>query len=166
MRWKIPIGVLSVIALLIPAPSAVAQTGSRLDEATCQEVVYTDIRELFTIDVDTASDIEVRMLVGRIDSVARAELLVDLHAAAQSVLTGDDPGELREFLRTTWRIAWAIDLRITVGRVHSDPDSGPIVRAAANDVLRNGETLDDFLTFLNHGLYVARALDACEQQAA
>ncbi|WP_460407518.1 hypothetical protein, partial [Actinophytocola sediminis] len=69
MRWKIPTGALLVLALLIPASSASAQTGSaRLAETTCQAVVYTDVRELFVIDVDTASDLEIRMLANRIDS--------------------------------------------------------------------------------------------------
>jgi hypothetical protein len=50
MRWKIPACVLLVLALVIPASPAVAQTGSStLDETTCLAVEYTDIRELFVI---------------------------------------------------------------------------------------------------------------------
>lgn len=65
MRWKVPAGVLMALALLIPAAPAVAQTDlPGLNEA-CQTVerkVYKDIRELVTIDLDTATNVEVRVL--------------------------------------------------------------------------------------------------------
>jgi hypothetical protein len=166
MRWKISASVLLVLALLIPASTAVAQTGStRLDETTCQAVVYTDIRGLFVIDLDTASDLEIRMLANRISSVAGAESLTGLYGAVQELLRNGSPDEIRAFLREGWRTHWTMDLRVTVLRTLGDPDAGANVRAAAQEALDDG-SIDTFLTYLNHGLYVARALDACESQPA
>ncbi|MBB4908762.1 ALF repeat-containing protein [Actinophytocola algeriensis] len=160
MRWKIPASVLLVLALLIPASTAVAQTGSsRLDETTCQAVVYTDIRELFVVDLDTASDLEIRMLANRISSVAGAESLTGLYEAVQELLRNGSPDEIRAFLQEGWQTHWTIDLRVTVLRTMGDPAAGANVRAAAQEALDDG-TIDTFLTYLNHGLYVARALDA------
>ncbi|MFI7674303.1 hypothetical protein [Actinophytocola sp. NPDC049390] len=160
MRWKIPAGVLLVLALLIPATSAAAQAeSSRLDETTCQEVVYTDIREFFVIDVGTASDLEIRVLANQISAVARAESLTGLFEAVQDVLRFGTPDEIRAFLQGAWEIAWTIDLRGEVLRTKGDPNAGVNVQAAAQEALNNG-SVDAFLTYLNHGLYVARALDA------
>lgn len=63
MRWKIPAGIVLALALLIPAaPAAAHDASSGLDATTCQAVVYADVRELVTIDLDTASDTEVPYL--------------------------------------------------------------------------------------------------------
>lgn len=165
MRWKIPACVLLVLALLIPASPAVAQTGSStLDETTCQAVTYTDVRELFVIDVDTASDLEIRGLANQISSVARAESLTLLFDAVQDLLRSGTPEEIREFLRGDWQYRWTTDLRIWVNRTLADPAAGVHVQAAAQEVLDDG-SVDIMLTYLNHGLYVARALDACESQS-
>ncbi len=76
MRWKISAGLLLALAILVPAASAAAQTGSpRVIKASCQTIVYADIREMVTIDLDTASDIDVRVLANQILTVARAESL-------------------------------------------------------------------------------------------
>jgi len=159
MRWKIPACLLLVLALVIPASPAVAQPGSGTAETTCQAVEYTDVRELFVIDVDTASDLEIRVLANQISSVARAESLTLLYGAVQERLRFGTPEEIREFLRADWRIHWTMDLRGTVLRVKGDPAAGANVRAAAQAALNDG-SVDAFLTFLNHGLYVARAQDA------
>ena len=160
MRWKIPACVLLVLALLVPATSAVAQTGSAAPaETTCQAVEYTDVREFFVIDVETASNLEIRMLANQISAVARAESLFDLYASVQRQLRSGTPDEIRDYLRGTWRVAWTIDLRGWVNRVLGNPASGAHVRAAAQAALDDG-SVDAFLNFLNHGLYVARALDA------
>jgi hypothetical protein len=70
MRWKIPAGLLLALAVLIPAAPAVAQTGPA--ETSRQTIVYADIRELVTINLDTASDTDVRVLANQILAVARA----------------------------------------------------------------------------------------------
>jgi hypothetical protein len=67
--------------------------------------------------------------------------------------TADD---LRTFLQTQLHNAWTTDLRIAVARTL--PNAGTNVRAAANQTLDHGTT-DTYLTYLNDGLYVARALD-------
>ncbi len=160
MRWKIPAGVLLVLALLIPMSSAVAQAeSSGLDETSCQEVVYTDIRELFAIDVSTASDVEIRVLANQISAVAEDESLTGLFGAVQNVLTVGSPDEIRAFLQGPWLTAWTMDLRGEVLRTKGDPNAGVHVQAAAQEALDDG-SVDTFLTYLNHGLYVARALDA------
>jgi hypothetical protein len=51
-----------------------------------------------------------------------------------------------------------------VNRTLADPSAGAHVEAAAQVALDDG-SIDTSLTFLNHGLYVARALDACESQS-
>ncbi|MGC4815812.1 ALF repeat-containing protein, partial [Micromonospora sp. DT228] len=68
--------------------------------------------------------------------------------------TADD---LRAFLKTGLRVSWTTDLRIAANRTM--PKGGENVRAAAQVALDNG-TIDALLTYLNHGLYIARALDA------
>jgi Short repeats of unknown function len=166
MRWKILASLFLVLALLIPASSAAAQTrSSRLEKAACQASMYTDIRELFVVDVDTASDLEIRVLVNRISAVAEAESLIELRGAAQQKLRFGSPDELRSFLRELWRVAWVIDLRSEVLRAMGDPNAGANVQATAQEALFDG-SIETLLTYLNHGLYVARALDACESQPA
>jgi hypothetical protein len=157
MGWKIPAGILLALALLIPASSAVAQTGSPgLNATTCQTVkLYTDIRELVTIDLDTASNIDIRVLANQILAAAKADSLATLPGRLQTQLDGT-ADDLRAFLKTNLQTVWTIDLRIAVNRTISG--AGPNVQAAAQEVLDNG-SVDAFLDYLNGGLYVARALD-------
>lgn len=162
MRGKLSAGVLMALAFLIPAAPAVAQTAPPGLNESCQTVerkVYKDIRELMTIDLDTATDVEVRMLAGRILSVANAESLPVLPQAIQEKLDGT-PDDLRKFLKTDVQNAWTTDLRVEVVRTLTG--AGPHVKAAAQKALDDG-TIDAFLAFLNDGLYAARALDCAAQ---
>ncbi|MFG1842832.1 ALF repeat-containing protein [Micromonospora sp. NPDC049175] len=157
MRLKIAAGVLLALAFLAPATSAVAQTRSTvLTETSCQATVYTDIRELVTVDLDTASDTEVRVLANQIMAAAVRDSLTTLPGRIQAGLDGT-ADDLRAFLKTGLRISWTTDLRIAANRTM--PNAGDNVRAAAQVALDNG-TIDALLTYLNHGLYIARALDA------
>ncbi|BCB76742.1 hypothetical protein GCM10022251_49920 [Phytohabitans flavus] len=162
MRWNIPAGVLMALAFLIPAAPAAAQTEpSGLDEA-CQTVerkVYKDIRELVTIDLDTATDVQVRVLANQILAAANADSLPILPRVIQERLDGT-ADDLRAFLKADVQKAWATDLRITVVRTLTG--AGPNVKAAAQKVLDDG-TIDAFLAYLNNGLYDARALDCASQ---
>ncbi|MEU7750300.1 ALF repeat-containing protein [Micromonospora sp. NPDC049101] len=157
MRLKIAAGILLALALLAPATSAVAQTRSLgAAEASCQAIVYTDIRELVTIDLDTASDTEVRVLANQIMAAAVRDSLTTLPGRIQAGLDGT-AGDLRAFLKAGLWVSWTTDLRIAANRTM--PKGGENVRAAAQVALDNG-TIDALLTYLNHGLYIARALDA------
>jgi predicted small secreted protein len=145
------------LALLIPAVPAVAQTGSAgLNETTCQTVVYADIRELVTIDLDTASNTEVRVLANQILAAATADSLTILPGRLQARLDGT-ADDLRAFLKTNLPGVWSTDLRIAVNRTM--PGAGANVQAAAQKALDDG-TIDAFLAYLNDGLYVARAFDS------
>jgi hypothetical protein len=156
MRWKIPAGVLLALALLIPAAPAVAQTGSpKQAQTSCQTIGYADIRQLVVIDLDAASDTDVRVLANQIQAVAVAESLTTLPGKMQARLDGA-PADLRAFLKTTLRTVWSTDLRIAVNRTMTN--AGSNVRAAAQQALDAG-TVDALLGYLNDGLYVARAQD-------
>ena len=157
MRGKVPAGVTLALALLIPAAPAVAETGAlRPETASCQEVmVYTDIRALVTIDLDTASNDDIQVLAARILNAANANSLTGLSGAVKKHLAGT-PDELRAFLKTTLQKPWSTDLRIAISRTLTN--AGPHVQTAAREALNNG-TIDAYLTYLNHGLYIARALD-------
>jgi LPXTG-motif cell wall-anchored protein len=160
MRGKLSAGVVIALALLIPATPALAQTApSGLNQA-CQPVerkVYKDIRELVTIDLDTATDVQVRILANQILYVADAESLPVLPPALQKQLDGT-PDDLRAFLKSGLQNAWTTDLRISA--VRTLVDAGPHVTAAAQKALDDG-SIDALLAYLNDGLYAARALD-CE----
>ncbi|WP_030438742.1 ALF repeat-containing protein [Actinoplanes subtropicus] len=171
MRAKLPPGVLIALALLvpavflIPAAPAMAQTGPPGLNESCQPVerkVYKDIRELMTIDLDTATDVQVRMEADRILYVANQESLPVLPGTLQGKLDGT-PDDLRAFLKTGLLGAWTTDLRVTVVRTLTG--AGPHVKAAAQKALDNGG-IDAFLAFLNDGLYAARALDCASQPPA
>ena len=165
MRWKISAGVLMALAFVIPAAPAVAQTGPlRLDNAcqTTERTVFKDIRELITIDLDTATDVEVRVLAVQILSVATAESLPVLPPAMQQRLDGT-ADDLRAFLKADWQNAWSTDLRISVGRTLTG--AGANVQAAAQKTLGAG-TIEAYLAYLNDGLYAARALDCASQPTA
>src|SRR4051812_14373561 len=101
MRWKLSAGVLMALAFLIPAAPAAAQTAPPVLNQACQPVerkVFKDIRELVTIDLDTATDVEVRILAGQILTEANAESLPTLPGALQARLDGT-PDDLRTFLK-------------------------------------------------------------------
>ncbi|WFE31574.1 LPXTG cell wall anchor domain-containing protein [Micromonospora sp. WMMD975] len=158
MRWKIPAGVLMALALLIPAAPALAQTGHPGLDAACQTVerkVYKDIRDLITIDLDTASNTELRVLTAQILTEANAESLPVLPDAIQKALKGSED-ELRTFLKTGVHSAWSVALRVTVVRTLTD--AGPNVQAATQKVL-DAPSIDAYLVYLNYGLYIARELD-------
>jgi LPXTG-motif cell wall-anchored protein len=158
MRGKLSAGVVIALALLIPATPALAQTApSGLNQA-CQPVerkVYKDIRELVTIDLDTATDVQVRILANQILFVATAESLPVLPPALQKQLDGT-PDDLRAFLKSGVLTAWRTDLRISA--VRTLVDAGPHVTVAAQKALDDG-SIDALLAYLNDGLYAARALD-------
>ncbi len=158
MRGKLTAGVAIALALLIPAAPALAQTApSGLNQA-CQPVerkVYKDIRELITIDLDTATDVQVRILANQILFVATAESLPVLPPALQKQLDGT-PDDLRAFLKSGVLTAWRTDLRVSA--VRTLVDAGPHVAVAAQKALDDG-SIDALLAYLNDGLYAARALD-------
>jgi LPXTG-motif cell wall-anchored protein len=158
MRWKMSAGVLVALALLIPAAPAMAQTEKPGLNQTCQtgeRKLYKDIRKLLTIDLDTATDTDVRVLAGQILTVANDESLPVLPDAIQDRLDGT-PEDLRAFLKDGVLSAWLTDLRISVTRTLVD--AGTNVSAAAQKVLDDGD-IDTFLVYLNEDLYAVRALD-------
>jgi len=158
MRWKIPAGVLVALAFLIPAAPAVAQTERPGLNEACQTVerkMYKDIRELFTINLDTATNVEIRVLTAQILAAANANSLTILSDAIQERLDGT-ADDLRAFLKSNVQNAWSVNLRITVVRTLTD--AGTNVKAAAQKVLDDG-SIDAYLAYLNSGLYDARALD-------
>lgn len=161
MRWNIPAGVLMALAFLIPAAPAAAQAEPGLNEA-CQTVerkVYKDIRELVTIDLDTATDVEVRVLAARILTAANADSLPVLPDLIEERLIGT-ADDLRAFLKKDLQNVWSTDLRIMVVRTLTG--AGANVKAAAQKVL-DGGSIDDYLAYLNDGLYAARELDCASQ---
>ncbi|WP_433129884.1 ALF repeat-containing protein [Micromonospora sp. CA-240977] len=176
MRWKIPAGALVALAFLVPAAPAVAQAQSPGLNAACQTVerkVYKDLRELVTIDLDTATDQEMRALVVVLRDETLEEKLPVLPAILQQRVRGGTPNELRGYLKTLvgqdgngapdFQKVWATDLRVTVNQTMAG--GGPNVKAAAQKAL-DAETLDAYLAYLNDGLYAARALDCASQPTA
>jgi LPXTG-motif cell wall-anchored protein len=162
MRWKLSAGVLMALVFLIPAAPAVAQAEPPVLDEACQTVerkVYKDIRELVTIDLNTATDVQVRILADQILAVAKAESLPDLPPALQERLDGT-ADDLRTFLKAYLQNVWATGLRISVVRTLTG--AGPHVKAAAQKVLDDGG-IDAFLAYLNDDLYAARALDCASQ---
>ncbi|BEL10280.1 hypothetical protein Q0Z83_084710 [Actinoplanes sichuanensis] len=164
MRQKISAGVVLTLALLIPAAPAVAQAAAPGLDASCQTVerkLYTDIRTRITIDLDTATDTEVRVLANQLLSVAKTESLGVLAEAIQQKLDlVDKPAEVREFLKSSVQNAWKVSLRIAVGQTMTKTDSN--VNVAATKALDDGG-IDATLAYLNEGLYAARELD-CKAQ--
>ncbi|MDG4828284.1 ALF repeat-containing protein [Solwaraspora sp. WMMD1047] len=161
MRWKIPAGILMALAFVVPAAPAAAQPESPGYDESCQIVerkVYQDVRELLTLDLDTADDAEVEALAQQLLAMAEADALPVLSRELQE--RSDSVADLREFLRSDVRAAWTADLRITVTRTLTD--AGTNVRAAADEALRAG-TIDAYLAYLNDGLYAARELDCATQ---
>ncbi|MFE9205044.1 ALF repeat-containing protein [Micromonospora sp. NPDC007230] len=164
MRWKLPAGVLMALAFLVPAAPAMAQTEPPVLNEACQTVerkVYKDIRELLTIDLDTATNVEVRVLANQILAAAKADSLPVLPDAIQERLDGT-ADDLRAFLKADVQNAWSTALRVTVVRTLTG--AGANVKAAAQKALDEG-TVDAYLAYLNNGLYAARALDCASQPA-
>jgi LPXTG-motif cell wall-anchored protein len=162
MRRKISAGVLMALVLLIPAAPAAAQAETPGLDAACQTVerkLYKDLRELITIDLDTATDAEIEDVANQILAAAKAESLPVLPPALQERLEGT-ADDLRAFLKKGMQSAWTVALRISVGRTMTD--AGAHVQAAAQTVLDKG-TIDAYLAYLNEGLYAARALDCASQ---
>ncbi|MGV9763565.1 LPXTG cell wall anchor domain-containing protein [Micromonospora tulbaghiae] len=128
-----------------------------LNEA-CQTVerkVYKDIRELVTIDLDAATDGQVRLLAYQILAAAEADSLPVLPGAIQERLNGSAE-DLRAFLKEDVQDIWATALRIKVGQTMTG--AGTNVREAAQKVL-DDPSVDAYLAYLNKGVYAARALD-------
>ncbi|MEU4470260.1 LPXTG cell wall anchor domain-containing protein [Micromonospora sp. NPDC023888] len=176
MRWKIPAGALVALAFLIPAAPAVAQAQSPGLNAACQTVerkVYKDFRELVTIDLDTATDPQMRSLVVVLLDEAIEEKLSVMPVVLQQRVRGGTPEELRDYLKTLvgqdghgapdLQERWVTDLRIVVGQTMTG--AGANVKAAAQKVL-DEEAVEAYLAYLNDGLYAARALDCASQPTA
>ncbi|MEO3770868.1 LPXTG cell wall anchor domain-containing protein [Micromonospora sp. B9E7] len=162
MRWKIPAGALIALAFLVPAAPAAAQLESPGLNETCQTVerkVYQDIRKLVTIDLDTASDQQLRVLTAQILHAADVDALPVLPDVIQERLKGT-PDELRAFLKSDVQKVWSTALRVTVVRTLTN--AGTNVEAAAQKVLNDAST-DVYLAYLNDGVYAARALDCASQ---
>jgi LPXTG-motif cell wall-anchored protein len=162
MRRGIPAGVLIALALLVPAAPAAAQAETPGLNAACQTVerkLYKDIRELVTIDLDTATDGEVQLVGNQIMAAVRTDELPVLLPAIQKHLDGTAE-DLRAFLKKGVYSARTADLRIAVGRTMTD--AGANVQAAAQKALNSG-TINASLAYLNEELYAARALDCASQ---
>jgi len=162
MRRKISAGVLMALVLLVPAAPAAAQAETPGLDAACQTVerkLFKDIRELVTIDLDTATDVEIQVVANQILAAAKADSLPVLPGAMQERLEGT-ADDLRAFLKKGMQTAWTTDLRISVVRTLTG--AGANVQAAAQKVLDNG-TIDASLAYLNEGLYAARELDCASQ---
>lgn len=165
MLRKTSAGVLMALAVLIPAAPAAARSEAPGLDASCQTVerkLFKDIRELLTIDLDTATDVEIRIVANRILAAANADSLPVLPRAMQEQMGGTEE-DLRAFLKKDVHSAWYLDLRISVVRTLTS--AGTNVRAAAQKVLDDA-TIDASLAYLNEGLYAARALDCASQPSA
>jgi LPXTG-motif cell wall-anchored protein len=150
------------LVLLIPAAPAAAQAETPGFDAACQTVerkLFKDIRELVTIDLETATDVEIQVVANQILAVAKAESLPVLPTAMEERL-GGTADDLRAFLKKGMQSAWTVALRISVGRTLNG--AGANVHAAAQKALDDG-TIDASLAYLNEGLYAARALDCASQ---
>lgn len=165
MRLKLAAGVLVALAFLIPAAPAAAQAQAPGLDPACQTVerkVYQDIRELITIDLDTATNTEIRVLANQIMAEAKREQLPVLPDAIQKRLDGTAE-DLRAFLKADTQGAWLTALRIEAVRTLTN--AGPNVQDAAQKALDDG-SIDVLLAYLNTGLYEARELDCKSQPTA
>ncbi|WP_018811616.1 LPXTG cell wall anchor domain-containing protein [Salinispora pacifica] len=162
MRGKILAGALMALAFFIPATPAAAETPPLGLDESCQMVerkVYKDVRELITIDPDTAEYIKVRLLVAQLRSAANDHSFVATPRALQTALSGSED-DLRTFLTTDIEEVWLTDLRIKISQALAA--GGTNVDEAAQEVL-NTSSMDAHLAFLNDGLYAARELDCAAQ---
>lgn len=160
MRGKMAAGVLVALALVIPAAPALAEPAAPPGlDAACQPIerkVYKDIRELVSIDPDTAPKVEVEIVATRVLSAAQRDKLLALPEAAQKALDGTEEQQ-RTFLKTGVRQAFLVDLRILTLRTLTD-DRTTNANKAAQKALDAG-SIEALLAFMNDGLYAARALD-------
>ena len=162
MRGRILAGVVMALAFVIPAAPAVAHVEKPGLDAACETVerkVFTDIRRLVTIDLDTATDTEVELLATQILSAARADELPVLPDAVQDAIKGSKE-DLRAFLKKSVYSAWSVSLRISVGRTMGK--AGANVVKAAQKALDAGN-IDAYLAYLNEDLYAARELDCAAE---
>ncbi|MEV0003094.1 ALF repeat-containing protein [Micromonospora sp. NPDC050980] len=165
MRLKLAAGVLMALAFLIPGAPAVAQAQAPGLDPACQTIerrVYQDFRQLITIDLDTASTADLRLLAYRLLDEAKAESLAALPEAIEERLNGTSD-DLRAFLKSGVQGRWQVALRVATGQTMTN--AGPAVRKAAQTALDDG-SVDVFLAYLNTGLYDARALDCAAQPTA
>ncbi|SCG44478.1 ALF repeat-containing protein [Micromonospora humi] len=165
MRSKLAAGVLVALAFLIPAAPAAAQAQAPGLDPACQTVerkVYKDIRELVTIDLDTATTTQVRLLANQILAEANREQLPVLSEAIQKRLDGT-ADDLRAFLKADLSGAWLAALRVEAYRTLTN--AGPNVQDAAKKALDDG-SIDVLLAYLNTGVYEARELDCKSQPTA
>jgi hypothetical protein len=91
MRRMVSAGVLMALVFLIPAAPAAARAETSGLDAACQTVerkIFEDIRELVTIDLDTATDIEVRVVANQIMSATKDDSFPVLPPALQERLDG------------------------------------------------------------------------------
>jgi hypothetical protein len=93
------------------------------------------VRELVTIDLDSATDVQARILANQILAEANAESLPVLPRAVQERLDGT-ADDLRTFLKSGLQKAWTTDLRISAVRTLTG--AGANVKAAAQKVLDDG----------------------------
>jgi LPXTG-motif cell wall-anchored protein len=158
MRWNVLAGVVTALAFLVPTAPAAAQTASPGLNEACQTIErpeYKDLRKLIDVDLDTATNVQVRIRTNQVVSAARIESLVRLADAGQAALGGseEDP---RAFLKTGMEKFWSEDLLALVSQTLAG--GGAHVKAAAQKVL-DENTIDAALAYLNDGLYIARELD-------
>ncbi|MEV4277184.1 LPXTG cell wall anchor domain-containing protein [Actinoplanes xinjiangensis] len=162
MLKKISAGALLALVLLIPAAPASAETETPVLNEACETVepkIFTDIRELITIDLDTANVAQLRIVAYRILDAAKADSLPVLPGEIEKILRGTEE-DLRAFLKKGVLSTWTHDLRISVGWTMTN--AGTNVKAAANKAL-DGDSFEATLAYLNKGLYAARALDCASQ---
>ncbi|WP_422737564.1 LPXTG cell wall anchor domain-containing protein [Micromonospora sp. WMMD729] len=162
MRGKIPAGIAIALAFMVPAAPAMAQSASPGLDQNCQTIErksFKDIRELFTIDLDTATTTQLRVLTAQILHYADTEGLPTLPDVIQEPLNGTSD-DLRAWLKTDAQKVWAVDLRISVVRTLTA--AGPKVKEATQKTLDEA-SVDGYLAYLNDGLYAARALDCASE---
>ncbi|WP_018218055.1 ALF repeat-containing protein [Salinispora vitiensis] len=162
MRGKILAGALMALAFFIPATPAAAETPPLGLDESCQMVerkVYKDIREIITIDLDTASHAEIHLLAYRLLEVADDYSFGSTSRSLQEELDGSTD-DLRSFLKGHVEDRWWIDLRIKVNQTMAS--GGANVKETAQEALKTS-TMDAYLAYLNDGLYAARELDCAAQ---
>lgn len=162
MLKKISAGALMALAFLLPAAPAAAEAATPVLNEACQPAepkVFADLRELITIDLDSANAGQLRILAYRILEAATATPLTSLPGRIEEALKGSEE-DLRAFLKKDVLTTWTHDLRIAIGQAMTK--GGTNVKATANKVLDDG-SIDALLAYLTKGLYAARALDCAAE---
>lgn len=121
--------------------------------------MYKDIRELTTIDPDTADITEVQILANQLLTKANDDSFVATPRALQEALDGGDD-DLRKFIKTGIHATWSTDLAIKISQAMTAGDTN--VDVTAQEVL-DTSSMDAHLAFLNDGLYAAHELDCATQ---